>query len=170
MRQIFSIPPRRSSWLLLLFLFVPLSIHAGELRPIDQPNNKRQVTCADGEGEDATSATYYFFYKLPDEDTVAKVRVLWNGGAQNKPSITDYYLDGSSVEVVERSAERSDLPALLKGRDAPFQILKEYVVKFVSDDSGLTEPSGLTKQEHMVLGNLVSALSMTRKPVPKSSR
>lgn len=169
MSQIFLIPSRRASWILILFLFV-MPIYAGELRPIDQPNNKRQVTCADGEGEDATSATYYFFYKLPDEDTLAKVRVLWNGGAQNKPSVTDYYLDGSSVGVVERSAERSGLPALLKGRDAPFQILKEYVVKFVSDDSGLSEPSGLTKNEHLVLGSLISALSMTRKPVSKSSR
>lgn len=170
MSQIFSIPFRRGSWILFLSLFLAMPFYAGELRPIDQPNNKRQVTCADGEGEDATSATYYFFYKLPDEDTVAKVRVLWNGGAQNKPTITDHYLDGSSVHVVERSAERSDLAALLKGRDAPFQILKEYAVKFVSDDSGLAEPSGLTKMEHMVLGNLVSALSMTRKPVSKSSR
>jgi hypothetical protein len=156
--------------MLFLSLFLAMPIYAGELRPIDQPNNKRQVTCADGEGEDATSATYYFFYKLPDDDTLGKVRMLWNGGAQNKPTITDYYLDGTSVQVVERSAERSDLLALLKGRDAPFQILKEYVVKFVSDDSRLTEPSGLTREEHMVLGNLISALSMTRKSVSKSTR
>jgi hypothetical protein len=169
MSQIFSIPFRRGGWILFLFLLVPIPICADELRPIDQPKNKRQVTVA-SEGEDATSATYYFFYKNPDDDTLAKVRMVWNGGAQNKPSITDYYLDGSSVQVVERSAERSALPALLKGQDAPSQILKEYVVKFVGDDSRLTESSGLTREEHMVLGNLISALSMTRKPVSKSSR
>lgn len=165
--SLFSIPSRRGC--LLLFLFVAMPIYAGELRPIDEPNNKRQVTFA-SEGEDATSATYYFFYKLPDDDTLGKVRMLWNGGAQNKPSITDYYLDGTSVQVVERSAERSDLKTLVKGQDTPSQILKEYAVKFVSDDSRLAEPSGLTRQEHMVLGNLISALCMTRKPVPKSSR
>ena len=43
------------------------------------------------EGEIATSATYYFFYKLPDEDTLAKVRMLWNGGAQNMlGKVTNY--------------------------------------------------------------------------------
>jgi hypothetical protein len=146
-----------------------MPIYADELRPIDQPKNKRQVTVA-SEGEDATSGTDYFFYKLPDDDRLAKVRVLWNGGAQNKPTITDYYLDGTSVQVVERSAERSDLKVLVKGQEVPCQILKEYVVKFVSDDSGLSEPSGLTKDEHRVLGNLISALCMTRKPVSKSSR
>jgi hypothetical protein len=157
------------SWMLILFLFVATPIYAGELRPIDQPNNKRQVTFAT-EGEDATSAFYYFFYRLPEAEALTKVRMLWNGGAQNKPSITDYYLEGDAVQVVERSAERSDLPALLKGQDAPSQILKDYVVKFVSDDSRLTEPSGLTRGEHMLLGNLISALAMTRKPVSKGSR
>ena len=169
MSQIFSISSRRGTLILILFLFAPIPFYAGELRPIDQPKNKRQVTVA-SEGEDATSATYYFFYKLPDDDTLAKVRMLWNGGAQNKPTITDYYLDGSSVQVVERSAERSDLRVLLKSQDAPSQILKEYIIKFVSDDSRLDEPSGLTRKEHMVLGSLISALSMTRKPVPKGPR
>jgi hypothetical protein len=73
----------------LLILFLPFVTHAADTRAIDQPQSKREVTFA-SEGEDATSTFYYFFYKLPGAESLAKVRMLWNGGGQNKPSITDY--------------------------------------------------------------------------------
>lgn len=151
-----------------LILLLPLSIYAADPRPIDLPDSKREVTFAI-EGEDATSASYYFFYRLPGDDRLAKVRMLWNGGAQNNPTITDYYLDGSSIFVVERSAERGDLPVLIKGKDAAFTTLREYAIKGLGDDSATLEPAAC-KEERTTLSNLVFILSMTRKPVRKSSR
>ena len=95
--------------------------------------------------------------------------MLWNGGAQNKPTITDYYLDGSSILVVERSAERRDLPVLIKGRDAAFETLKEHTIK-LGDDPASPESPAASKEERATVSSLVSILSMTRKPVRKSSR
>ena len=122
-------------------------------------------------GEDATSTHYYFFYSLPGADTLAKVRLLWNGGAQNKPSITDYYLDGSSILIVERSADRDSLPKLLKGQDAPFQPVSERRIKSVADDTliGAAEAGRLSKDERLALSNLIHALSLNRKPLPTTS-
>ena len=153
----------------LLILLLPISIYAADIPEIDRPESKREVTFA-VEGEDATSASYYFFYALRGDDRLAKVRVLWNGGAQNKPTITDYYLDGSSIVIVERSAERRDLPALEKGKDAAFETVKEHTIEGLGVDPASPEATGASKEERATLGNLISILSMTRKPVPKSSR
>lgn len=139
--------------------------------PIDAPNNKRTVTFV-SEGEDASSAFYYFFYSLPHED-VSKVRVLWDGGSGNKPTITDYYLEGTFIWIIERSAERSGLPLLEKGKDAPFQIVRERIIKtvaveaespFVFPDVEVTPR--LSEDERSDLTALVSLLARTRKPIP----
>ena len=145
-------------------LFVP-ALRASP-RPIDQPDSKREVTYATV-GEDATSTHYYFFYSLPGADTLAKVRLLWNGGAGNKPSITDYYLDGSSIFIVERSVERQSLPELLKGQDARFETVRERRIKSVAEDTliGAAEPGRLSKDERIALSNLIHALSLNRKPI-----
>ena len=153
----------------LLILLLPVSIYAADVRPIDQPESKREVTFT-SEGEDATSASYYFFYRLRDDDRLAKVRVLWNGRAQNKPTITDYYLDGSSIFIVERSAERRDLPVLEKGKDAAFETVKEHTIKGLGGEAASSESTAACDDERNTLGNLISILSMTRKPVPKTSR
>jgi len=153
----------------LLILLFPVSICATDIRPIDLPESKREVTFA-VEGEDATSASYYFFYRLAGDDRLAKVRVLWNGGAQSKPTITDYYLDGSTIFIVERSAERRDLPALVKGKDAAFETVKEHTIKGLGDETLSFESTAASRDERITLGNLISILTMTRKPVPKSLR
>jgi hypothetical protein len=152
----------------LLILLLPISIYAADPRPIDLPESKREVTFAI-EGEDATSASYYFFYTLPGDDRLAKVRTLWNGGYENKPTIKDYYLDGSSIFIVERSAERRDLPVLIKGRDAAFETLKEHTIK-LGDDPASPESTAASKEERAMLSDLVSILSMSRKQVRKRSR
>src|SRR6266540_4636326 len=139
--------------------------------PIDQANNRRTVTFAT-EGEDATSAFYYFFYSLPDEDEVSKVRMLWNGGSANKPTITDYYLAGTFIWIIERIADRRDLPLLLKGEDAPFQTVKERFIKTapIENERLYTFPDvpkvlRLSEAERRDLTTLLTLLSKTRKPI-----
>ena len=154
---------------LVITLLSVAVLRAGPL-PIDQPDSKRQISYA-VLGEDATSAHYYFFYSLPGADTLAKVRLLWNGGAQNKPTITDYYLDGSSIYIVERSAERHSLPELLKGQDAPSETVRERHIKSINDDALIdaATPRHLTTDERVAVSNLIHALSLIRKPVNEDS-
>ena len=157
---------RFSTILLSLVLLSGVALPASPL-PIDQHDSKRKVTYA-MLGEDATSTHYYFFYSLPEADSLAKVRLLWNGGAQNKPSITDYYLDGSSILIIERSAERQQLATLIKGHDVPFQVVSERRIKSVNEETliGSAEPGRLSKQERIALSNLIHALSLNRRPIP----
>jgi hypothetical protein len=147
-------------------------VNAGrEPLPIDQANHKRTVAFAT-EGEDATSAFYYFFYSLPDADEVSKVRMLWNGGGANKPTITDYYLAGTFIWIVERAAERRDLPLLLKGKDAPFQTVRERIIKTapIETERLYTFPDvpkvlRLSEAEREDLTTLLTLLSKSRKPM-----
>ncbi|PYK12000.1 MAG: hypothetical protein DME65_05465 [Verrucomicrobia bacterium] len=153
----------------VVLLFV---VTAGrEPLPIDQTNNRRTVTFAT-DGEDATSAFYYFFYSLPDADEVSKVRMLWNGGATNRPTITDYYLAGSFIWIIERTAERRDLPLLLKGKDARFQTVSERVIKTAAIESerlyvfpAVPKVLRLSEAERKDLTTLLTLLSKTRKPI-----
>jgi len=139
--------------------------------PIDQANNKRTVAFAT-EGEDATTALYYLFYSLPCADEMSKVRMLWNGSGSNKPTITDYYLAGTFILIIERAAERRDLPLLLKGEDAPFQTVRERIIKTapIENERLYTFPDvpkvlRLSEAERRDLTTLVTLLSKTRKPI-----
>ena len=156
----------------LTTVLLSLTTFGSEPLPIDEPNNKRKVTFAT-EGEDATSAFYYFFYGLPG-DEVSKVRMLSNGGSQNKPSITDYYLEGTFIWIIERSAERRDLPSLTKGKNAPFQTTSERVIKTVPVERlplysfpDAPEIPRLSEAERQELTTIISFLTKSREPVQK---
>ena len=88
------------------------------------------------------------------------MRILWNGGATNPPAITDYYLDGNKVTIVERSATRADLPVLLRGEDSGLTTKKEMKIK--SESAKTT----LTGEQSVALGNLIDAMSMAGKATP----
>ncbi len=156
---------------LLTFALLSAATFGSEPLPIDEPNNKRKVTFA-MEGEDATSTFYYFFYSLPADGNVSKIRMLWNGGGNNKPSITDYYLCGSFIWIIERSAERRDLPLLAKGKDVPFQSIRERVIKTaplehlrILSFPDAPEIPRLSEAERQELTSIISLLSKSRKPV-----
>jgi hypothetical protein len=157
--------------LLLSVALLVVPALCAEPLPIDQADDEREITYA-MVGEDAASTYYYFFYRLPRTDTLAKVRLLWNGGAGNKPSITDYYLAGSSILIVERSADRKNLPELLKGRDAPFKTVRMRRIKSVAEEMliGGGAPGLLSREERLALSNLIHALSLDRKPMGTEAR
>ena len=152
--------------LLLFFTLHPIVAPCSETFGIDLLERKRDIMHATV-GEDATSTFHYFFYSVVGGDRLAKVRILWNGGAQNRPSITDYYLDGSSILVVDRLSARSHLPTLLSGADAPFEPVTELRFKSQGGETllGEGEPGQLSKEERIALSNLIDALSLAREPI-----
>jgi hypothetical protein len=148
-----------SSVLLSILLLLPGRGRCDENQWIDSSEAARQVSMAVTNG-DATGSFYYFFYTPANGDRIRKVRILWNGGAQNPPTVTDYYLEGDSVTVIERSAARKDLPVLLRGEDSGLTTKKE--MKFKSESAKIT----LTSEQSIALGNLIDAMSMARSAVP----
>ena len=164
---------KNSLSILLLAVFLvsgPIAKVWSEPLPIDRENNKRTVAFAE-EGEDATSAFYYFYYSLPREE-VAKVRMLWNGGAGNKPTITDYYITAAFILIIERTAERRDLPLLLKGKDAAFETIRQRLIKTVPKENetnysfpAVPEIGRGSEAEREDLTTLVSLLAKARKPM-----
>ena len=115
------------------------------------------------EGEDASSTFYYF---IEARDRVVRVRMLWNGGAQNKPTLTDWFLDSSSsIRVVKGNGERSEIAELIQGKDTTLKITSDY--KLARDDQGVmlvpsTPDKSLTEEQRADLTNLITLLSANR--------
>ena len=72
----------------------------------------------------------------------------------------------------ERTAERNDLPLLLKGEDAPFQTVRERIIKTapIENERLYTFPDvpkvlRLSEAESRDLTTLLTLLSKTRKPI-----
>jgi hypothetical protein len=67
------------------------------------------------EGEDATSGWDYV--RLSDSSGVRLLRVVWNGGAQSLPEVSDYHFrDGRLVTVVERAIAPDAMASYIRGR------------------------------------------------------
>lgn len=112
-------------------------------------------------GEDATSSFLYFFYSAPHADSIHRVRIVWNGGAQNPPNILDYVIDGDAVHVIESSAKRTQLDVLLRGKKANEEVIRE--VRYDSSTSNATS----TEEYRRDMRNLFHALTLVRKPIKK---
>jgi hypothetical protein len=78
------------------------------------------------EGEDATS-THYYFYES-NGASIQRVRGVWNGGAQNPPTVTEYLLGSGKITVRHLGGKRDDLAALVVGSDAQLELKREYSI------------------------------------------
>jgi hypothetical protein len=112
-------------------------------------------------GEDATSSFYYFFYSDPADNSINRVRIVWNGGAQNDPTIMDFKIDGDNIGLVESSATRTQLASLLKGNKTDGKVVRRASY----DLSSPNHPS--TKEYRRDLRHLFHALSLVRQPFNK---
>lgn len=145
------------SQLIVFFLFHNL-VWADSNRPA--PETKWTHSWA--EGEDATSTFYYF---MEVRGTVKKVRMMWNGGAQQKPTVTNYYLESGVIRIVQFEAERKHVLELIEGRDTGLEKLKEFKILQRSSAEMLVPPAPrktLNKEERILLGNLLSLLAEDR--------
>ncbi|MES2995408.1 MAG: hypothetical protein V4733_01200 [Verrucomicrobiota bacterium] len=119
------------------------------------------------EGEDATSSFYYFYQS--NGESIQRVRMVWNGGAQNPPSIIDYLLDSGKIIIRHLVGTREMIPDLIAGKDVRLELQREYSIsKGSSDDMLLPSPpdKALTKEQRHDLGNLIDLLAKDRKIIP----
>lgn len=118
------------------------------------------------EGEDATSGHDYFYAEANGK--VERVRWIWNGGAQNDPTVTDFLITADRVTIREWVGTRSSLPKLLAGGDEGLVLKEEFHVetggKSLTDL--LKDDSGLPEERRIDLENLASILDLDREPVP----
>ncbi len=116
------------------------------------------------QGEDATSSFYYFIGPKGGDTCV---RMLWNGGAQNDPTITDFYLGGSKLRVVKSKGDRQALKDLMLGRDKSLEVVSEYELACKHAGEMLAPPApdkSLTDQQRLDLYNLILILAENRAP------
>lgn len=119
------------------------------------------------EGEDATSSHYYF-YQLRGE-SIERIRWVWNGGAQNAPTVTEYILGSGRITVRHLVGKREFIPEMTSGKEVELALKEEYSISSV-DPSGMLvlpapgkEPS---YSQRMDIVNLINLLATNRKPVP----
>ena len=92
--------------------------------------------------------------------------MLWNGGAQNNPTLTDWFLESSSsIRVVKMKGERSGIADLIQGKDTTLKNTSDY--KLARDDKGMmlvpsTPDKSLTEEQRLDLSNLILLLSENR--------
>ena len=117
------------------------------------------------EGEDATS-THYYFYES-NGDSIQRVRWVWNGGAQNPPTVTEYLLGSGKITVRHLVGKRDDVAALVVGQDAELEVKREYSLAAESTANMLIpdQPAkSLSDTQRIDLKNLIDLLAKERKP------
>jgi hypothetical protein len=121
------------------------------------------------EGEDATS-THYYFYQSSGE-SVERIRWVWNGGAQNAPTITEYILGSGKITIRQLVGKRESVEALIVGKEAPLELKEEYSIT-AKDSSQMLVPAppekSLTDKQRIDLKNLIDLLAKERQPYVKT--
>lgn len=120
------------------------------------------------QGEDATT-THDYFYESNGE-TIQRVRWVWNGGAQNPPTVTEYIMGSGKISVRRLTGKRADIPGLVTEKDAELELTEEYSLSAYSTDDMLVPAppaKSLTKAQRIDLKNLIDLLARERKPYKK---
>lgn len=122
------------------------------------------------EGEDATSTHYYFYQS--NGDSMQRIRWVWNGGAQNAPTVTEYILDSGEITIRQLVGKRDSVGALIAGKESELELKEEYSI--TSKDSSqklIPQPpnKSLTDKQRTDLENLINLLAKERKPCTKKA-
>ncbi|MBN8459938.1 MAG: hypothetical protein J0M04_19085 [Verrucomicrobia bacterium] len=122
------------------------------------------------EGEDATSFHYYFY--LSDGSSIERIRWVWNGGAQNAPTVTEYILDSGRITIRELVGKRESVGALCAGKEADLELKEEYSILAADTSHMLIPPQpdqSLTARQRIDLKNIIDLLAKERKPFTKQA-
>ena len=117
------------------------------------------------EGEDATSTHYYFFQS--NGERVERIRWVWNGGAQNAPTVTEYLLESGKITIRHLVGKRDSVGALTAGKEAALELKSEYSITAKDSSQMLIPPppdKSLTDKQRIDLMNLIDLLAKERKP------
>lgn len=120
------------------------------------------------EGEDATSTHYYFYQS--NGDSVQHVRWVWNGGAQNAPTVTEYLLGAGKITIRHLVGKRESVEELIAGREAELELKSEYSITVKDTSQMLIPPApdkSLTDIQRIDLKNIIDLLAKDRKPRAK---
>lgn len=117
------------------------------------------------EGEDASSVHHYLYAEEKGE--VKRVRWIWNGGAQNEPTVTDFWIGADQITVKEFTGSRKNTAEIISGKDTSLKLDKEFAIPTGGKPvTALLETTPkLTEDQRNALENLESILSMEREPV-----
>lgn len=127
--------------------------------------NASPWTHSASEGEDASSVHYYFFAEK--EGKVERVRWVWNGGAQDDPTVTDFLIGPESITIREFKGKRESLKSLVSGSDEGMVLDWESIIKTGGKPVGevLKTAAGLSEENKVDLENLEGILSNDRKAI-----
>ena len=117
------------------------------------------------EGEDASSAHFYFYQS--NGESIQRVRWVWNGGAQNSPTVSEYVLGVGKITIRQGQAKRENLNALVSGDDVAVRWTNEYSISTQAGDGMLLPMAAaaeLTDEQRKDLKNLIDLLAKERKP------
>jgi len=146
----------------LIFTFFFIIAHVSCLADTNGVAPDTKWTHSWSEGEDATSTFYYF---IEDKGRVTRIRMMWNGGEQNKPTVTDYIFVSGAIKIVSQEAERKNISDLIQGRNTGLKVLSES--KILRRHTGMMmvpEPprKTLNKSERVHLNNILDLLLLDR--------
>ncbi len=147
---------------LILFFLLSLLVHISCLADSNRVASGTKWTHSWSEGEDASSTFYYF---IEDRGRVTRIRVMWNGGCQNKPTVTDYLFVSDSIRILSQEASRENIPELILGKDTGLKLLAEF--KILRNSAGrmlVPEPprKALNDRERMYLKEILDLLLQNR--------
>ncbi|MBK7885277.1 MAG: hypothetical protein IPJ81_16975 [Chitinophagaceae bacterium] len=126
------------------------------------------------QGEDETSGWYYIYYY---DTKLLKIRVIWNGGCCQKPTVTDlYYKDTTLIllDVFEDMYTAADkvkvLDNLIKGKNVQLKLNEsllydqQHLIGYINNEDTSTEGGYLAKQEKWGLewGEIINDFDKTK--------
>ena len=117
------------------------------------------------EGEDASSVHHYLYAE--EQGEVKRVRWIWNGGAQNDPTVTEFVIGADQITVKEFTGARKNTDEIIAGKDTSLKLDKETAIPTGGKSVTVlleTTPK-LTEDQRAALENLESILEMERERV-----
>ena len=92
-----------------------------------------------------------------DGGILERARWLWNGGASEKPTVTDFVIATGKITVRHLEGSRKALPEMITGKDGDLKVTGEYVLsaKGIEESFSATKfDRPLTASEKQDLANL----------------
>jgi len=91
--------------------------------------------------------------------------MMWNGGAQNKPTVQDYIFESGIIKIVSQEADRKNIIDLIQGKNTGLKVLSQTKILRRSTDMMLVPElprKSLNENERIQLNNILDLLLRDR--------